>query len=303
MTEKSGDKDELVKALYFSSVVHFMYGNLSKAEELIVRSENTAFDLYRIPWAARSRFFRGRLRFEMGRYRDALELFDSLKGIIPPGPGKDTLAAWIFRTNVYLALSPVGESRKTIKAPDFTNALSGQNNAWHTDAGLILVETAFLLGKFDDAVKLCENYLPDPGIEEDNFFFTEQPDWKSGFSQCEAIFIPARTYRNRMISIYQMLAQCHLSPADKLSIKAENLIREYQLSEWDTNNIFYLYALHLIQMEAGASRSGISTLNMAYRRLRTRAECIESRSAREDYVSLNFWNNALYLAARENKLV
>jgi hypothetical protein len=81
------------------------------------------------------------------------------------------------------------------------------------------------------------------------------------------------------------------------------MIREYLLSDWDTNSVFYLYALYLIQKDAGSSRSSISTLNMAYRRFRSRANCIESKKLREDYISLNYWNNALYLAAREHKLI
>jgi tetratricopeptide (TPR) repeat protein len=301
MAQKSGEKDELIKASYFGAVAHFLYGNLYGAEELIVKAENAALDLCWLPWAAHSRFFRGRLRFESGHYRDALELFESLRGIIPSVAGKETLAAWIYRANVYLSATTPGKFKKSVVPPDFSNAK-------YSDAGLFRIEAAFLLGNFDEAVELCGNYLCAPDDEEEKFTFTEQPDWTSGFSQCEGIFVLASAFRNRLISVYQALAQSRLSPsresADKLGINAENMIRGYLLSEWDTNSIFYLFALHLIQKEVDIPGKGsTSTLSMAFNRLRTRATCIDSKALREDYTSLNYWNNALYLAARENKLI
>jgi tetratricopeptide (TPR) repeat protein len=305
LAQKSGEKDELIKASYFGAVTHFLYGNLSKAEELITKAENIALELCRIHWAARSLFFRGRLRFESGHYREALELFESLKEIVPAESGKETLAAWIFRAKFYLALSSSGASGKGSMPHDYL--IASHNDASNQDSLLFRIEAAFLLGNFEEVIKLCKTDLSGPDNEEESFFFTEQPDWTSGFSQCEAIFAPARTFRNRLISVYQILAQSRISlreHADEFCTKAENMIRGLLLSEWDINDIFYLYALYLIQEEADLPGKGsTSALSMAFNRLRTRAARIDSKKLREEYISLNYWNKTLYIAAREHKLV
>jgi tetratricopeptide (TPR) repeat protein len=308
--QKSGEKDELIKASYFGAVTNFLHGNLSKAELLIISAENNALELCRIHWAARSRFFRGRLRFELGHYRESLELFESLKEIVPPESGRETLAAWIFRAKFYLALSSSGASGKGSMSHDFLNMshhdVLNQDLSNH-DSLLFRIDAAFLLGNAEEAIKLCESDISGSDNAEDSFFFTEQPDWTSGFSQCEAIFVPVRTFRNRLISVYQALAQSRLPSrerADEFCKKAENMIRNYLLSEWDINDIFYLYALYLIQEEADIpGKGGASALSMAFNRLRTRASRIDSKNMREEYISLNYWNKTLYLAAHEHKLV
>jgi tetratricopeptide (TPR) repeat protein len=315
LAQKSEEKDELIKASYFGAITNFLYGNLSKAELLIINAENNALELCRIHWAARSRFFRGRLRFELGHYRDALELFESLREIVPPEAGKETLDAWIFKAKFYLALSSPVAASKSSMLHDFFNAGhndisnhdSSHRDASNHDSLLFRIDAAFLMGNFEEVVKLCEIDLSGTENTEDSFFFTEQPDWTSGFSQCEAIFVSARSFRNRLISVYQVLAQSHLSSrqrADEFCKKAENMIRGYMLSEWDINDIFYLYALYLIQEEVDmAGKGSTSALSMAFNRLRTRASRIDSKSMREEYISLNYWNKTLYLAAREHKLV
>ncbi|MDR0313820.1 MAG: hypothetical protein LBI14_09505 [Treponema sp.] len=306
LAQKSGEKDELIKASYFGAVTNFLYGNLSKAELLIINAENTALELCRIHWAARSRFFLGRLRFELGHYREAVELFESLKEIVPQEAGKDTLAAWIFRARFYLALSSSTAFSKSSMLHDFSNV--GHSDMSNHDSLSFRIEAAFLMGNFEEVVKLCEANLSDSDIKDNSFFFTEQPDWASGFSQCEAIIVPVKSLQNRLISVYQTLAQSRLSlsqeRADEFCKKAENMIRNFLLSEWDINDIFYLHALYLIQEEVDIPGKGsTSALSMAFNRLRTRAGRIDSKSMREDYISLNYWNKTLYLAAREHKLI
>ncbi|MDR2049834.1 MAG: hypothetical protein LBP69_10305, partial [Treponema sp.] len=103
--EKTGNTAELVLISYYSAVAHFIFGNISKSERLARQAERTALAALRPDWADRCWFLRGRLHFEAGRYGEALDIFKSLEtdhyGSAPEGFAQ-TVAAWIYRSNVYL---------------------------------------------------------------------------------------------------------------------------------------------------------------------------------------------------------
>jgi len=113
LAEKSGNKEELVKSLYFASSADFLYGNISGACRLIMKAEKFAADLGWLEWAFRSRFFLGRCFFECGRYQEALDVFSSLEKKVPPVAEK-TLADWIFRTKIYHSVSSYKKPKKFI---------------------------------------------------------------------------------------------------------------------------------------------------------------------------------------------
>ena len=302
LAEKSG-REELVKASFFAASAHLLYGNLSGAQRFILKAEKTALDMGWPEWILRSRFFLGRLHFENGHYQDALDIFMSLKTEVPES-AKKTLAAWIYRTRVYLFVTT---DRNRGKTPSLSElAPDGANS----DEKLFCPEAAFLLGNYEEAAGLAENLLAAP-LEDDNnddFFFTEQPDWRSGFSQCEYMLIPHRAFRKRLLTVIHILAQSSLplSPEKREAVREriQRLVREEVLPEGDACDVFCLYAWYLIMKRTGAPHGDASTaLSIAYRRLQRRAGRNDSMECRQDYLSLNYWNNALCLAAKENMLV
>ena len=306
LAEKTG-RDELVKASYFASSSQFIYGNLAAAERLILKAEKTALNLGWLHWALRSRFFLGRIRFENGHYKEALDLFTSLEGKVPLNAEK-TLAAWIYRSSVYLDLAPGKGRTKNIMEPDLS--ISGSMD----DYKVFILEAAYLKENFEEAVNIGNEYLKAVNQQaesldhEPDFFYTEQPDWRSGFSQCEYMLMPPKTLLNRLASVYHILAQSRLpmSPemCDTLRNRIQNLVREELLQEWDTNDVFYFYAWYEILKNVEASQGDASrAVSMAYKRLQRRSSRIDTTESRHNYLTLNYWNNALGIAARENKLI
>ena len=315
LAEKTGP-EELVKALYFSASLNFIYGNYSAAERFILKTEKTALDFGWPEWAFRSRFFLGRIFFECGHYQKALDTFMYLENVIPEY-AREVLAAWIYRSRVYLFLVTPSEdevhddNEAPRPKPEFS--FTGKRKAdpgsqGHQDAALFRAEAAFLLGDYEEALELCNDYLSLHKSLEDDFFFTEQPDWSSGFSQCEQIIIPQKIVHKRFFLIYQALAESCLSLTPKKSELLQNrfkaLVQEELLSDGDINEVLYLFVWYRILRKTGASSGDAGTaLSMAYKRLQRRSGRIDSIECRRDYFSLNYWIKALNLAAKENKLI
>ena len=313
LAEKTGP-EELVKALYFSSSVNFLYGNYSAAEKIIQKAEKTAFDSGWPEWAFRSRFFLGRIFFECGHYQKALDVFKSLEGVVPIN-ADIVIAAWIYRARVYLFLVSPDDVENIRPKPVFHYPDSAHFDAGlyfdagrHYDAALFMAEAAFLLGDYEEALELCDKYLLSHNSMPDDFFYTEQPDWTSGFSQCEQILLPQKILHKRLVLMYQVLAESSLplthEKSELLQSRIKHLIQEELLSDGDINDVFYLFVWYRILRKTGASSGDAGTaLSMAYKRLQRRAGRIDSIECRRDYFSLNYWINALNLAAKENKLI
>ena len=192
--EKMEQNEELVLACYFASSVNFLHGNLSKAERLAARAEEAALALGQSGWAARAKFFRGRLRFETGRYVDALGIFESLHHNIGETGANtvriNTVRDWIYRTNVFLGRFP---------QPENSSGLDGK---------IFEIEAAYFATDYERARDLAEEYLSTAGEGvKNNFLFTEQPDWRSGFAQCEYMLFAGKNAETRMAWIYRAMAQ------------------------------------------------------------------------------------------------
>jgi tetratricopeptide (TPR) repeat protein len=316
--ERGGDYQELGIAAYYAAAAQFLYGNLSRARRFALQAETQA-SLSGCPeWADKSRFLRGKLAFEIGHYREALEIFEALREspFSPPSPEKERLlGAWIYRARVYAGGAPA------VKPED-----------GGIDADLFEVEAAWLSGRYDATLELSAALFRD--LPRDTFLFTEQPDWRSGFAQCELLLLPRTQLWNRMITVYHSLALCRLAadihtpsagihtsaagihtssaapsagtPAggDEAIRSMQHIIRDERLADVDPCNVFYFYAWYRVLQETGAAQVDLNTaVSMAFKRLQRRASRIDDIETRRDFLTLPRWNAALSLAAKEYKLI
>jgi hypothetical protein len=288
--EKTSGSGELALASYYAAVVQTLYGNLSRAERLSASAEEQALAAGRVEWADRARFFRGKLAFELGRYQDALLIF---RGIVEDPLGNPTaeklslLEAWAYRARIY--------------SQDF---LLARPPGGGPDADLFEIEGACLAGDYGRAVDLSAALAE--SLPGDAFIHTEQPDWRSGFAQCELLLLPGRVFWDRMVLVYRALALCRLSAAggaEALRIM-QRVLRDERLSEMDPCDAFYFYAWYQVLQESGAPQVDMNTaVSMAFKRLQRRATRIDDASVRRAYLTQPHWNSALSLAAREHKLI
>jgi tetratricopeptide (TPR) repeat protein len=291
-SEKAEEFEELVKAAYYAAGIQFLYGNLSKAERLALKAENTAQAAGRLEWSDRARFLRGRFRFEAGAYGEALEIFGALAENAA-GTKEEIAAAWAYRAGVYL------------KASGYAGSVPKPGRSG-SDALLFAAEAAFLAGDYREAVSLAEALLEIPETAGD-FLFTEFPNWQSGFAQCENILVPPRIFRSRLALVYLALARSRLPYGDAgngLLDPMWRLTREELLNDGDPYDAFCYYGYYCLLQGAGAAQVDMGTaVSMAFKRLQRRASRIDDPGTRQDYVSLNRWNSALSLVAKEYKLI
>ncbi|GHV53094.1 hypothetical protein AGMMS49579_11300 [Spirochaetia bacterium] len=288
--EKSGNVDELGVSSYYAASAQFLSGNLSKAERLAVQAETQSAAAGRPDWADRARFLRGKLAFELGRYQDACSIFEDIQknpmGLNTPAK-EGLLAAWVYRSQVYTR-----------------NLLIPKPEGGGPDADLFEIEAAYLAGNFGRTVELADRLAA--MIPQDYFLYTEQPDWRSGFAQCELLLLPQKEFWDRMISAYHSLALCRISTAggEAAMQNMQRILRDERLSGMDPNDSFYFYAWYRVLEESRAPQVDMNTaVSMAFKRLQRRASQIDDVDIRRDYLSEPRWNNALSLAAKEYKLI
>ncbi|MCL2276693.1 MAG: hypothetical protein FWC21_02220 [Treponema sp.] len=295
--EKAGNYYEYSICAYYAAVTHFLYGDIFKAVKFTRKSIEQALLAGSPEWADRSRFFLGRVEFELGRYNEALEIFEKL-GKEPHGrraPDKlNLLVAWIYRCKIYTQ-SPY------IPRPDIVIH----------DADIFEIEASYLSGNYQKAVELCASYV-NP-FSNESFLYIERPDWRSGFAQCEHLYFYHGEIQNRMISLFNALSLSALSKtafsksnefAGRALEEIQNILRDDRLCEMDPWAAFYYYAKYRILEQTGANQVDMSTsVSMAFKRLQRRATRIEDSETRGQYLTGPRWNRELNQAAKEFKLI
>jgi hypothetical protein len=294
--EHAGYFDELAITAYYAAGIHLLFGNLSKAERLAHQADEAASMTGRIEWADRSRFLLGRLRFEAGRYKEARDIFTGLLEQDIPGVSEkreQVLRAWIYRSRVFLR-QPSGSLADTAGS----------------DARLFEIEAACLAGEYERTVKLADNFSTT--LPNARFIFIEQPDWWSGFAQCELLLFSPKDFFNRLLSTYRALALSKLGKssagndtAGEMALEGmRRIIREEGFPQTDPNDAFYYYSHYCVLRETGAVEVDMDTaVSIAFKRLQSRASHIDNIETKRDYLSLNYWNNALGQAARVHRLI
>jgi tetratricopeptide (TPR) repeat protein len=284
---------ELALSSYYAANCHFIHGNMSKAQRLIKQAEHTANISGMEEWTMRSRFVSGRFYFETGDYGNALEVFNSLHEYYAGGlfsNQSQTICAWIFRTELYLY-------GKTMEHPEF---ISG-------DGQLFEAEAAYLSGDYEKTLEISERLLSSP--PDEGFLFLEQPDWSSGFAQCELLQTSKKDLWTRITTAWRALALSMLGA--KNSEEASHIIQKIIRDKYsvggggeDPNAPFYFFVNYKILCQMNAAEVDRNTaISIAFKRLQRRSSRIDDIDIRRGFLSNQYWNKLLYSTAKEHKLI
>ena len=288
--DKTNNIHEMGISAYYAATAHFLFGDIFKAVDLASKAVEKSLSAARPGWADRSRFLEGRLKFELGNYKDAKNIFEAV--LNDPhdkmsDKKSDMLSAWVYRSKVYLNYP----------------SLSKPQSRCH-DADLFEIEAAYLAGDFKKAAGLSASLSN--VVAKDNFLYTEQPDWQSGFAQCEHLFFSQGEVQQRMIKVFHSLAASRL-PSENKEESLQNMqiiLRDDRLSDMDPWDAFYFYAWYRILEQTGASSSDMSTaVSIAFKRLQRRAGRIRDVETRRQYLNVPRWNQELSAAAKEFRLI
>jgi len=288
---KSGSLQDIGMSAYYAASVQLLHGNLSRSKILAEKAQRHFLKAGNPEWADRSRFLLGRLAFEIGSYQQAIDIFEDIRQN-PEGvrfPEKNTLLeVWACRAKAYCRPSQ-----------------SYRLQSGGLDAQLFEIEDMCIVGDYAGAVELSAS-PSHPLSPEDNFLYIEQPDWRSGFAQCELLHFSWDDLRNRMLSTYHSLAQSCLSPAqaEEAMNTMQGILRSGQFLEIDPYDVFCHYAWYRVLKQSGSSPVNISTaVSVAFKRLQSRAGRIDDMETRRQYLTQPRWNKALDQAARDFKLI
>jgi tetratricopeptide (TPR) repeat protein len=288
---------ELALISYYSASAHFIFGNISKAERLSRKAEEAALAAGWPDWADRCWFLRGRLHFEVGRYQEALDIFKSLEtghyGSAPEGFAQ-TVAAWLYRSSVYLHNTAYRSGGK----------ISESGECY--DGRLFRLEDAYLSGDYQKTLELALGR--NDTLTGDRFLYIEQPDWRSGFAQCELLLFPLKDIWDRMFLTYRALALCHLAGGEhgekEEAIREMRRVMRDELPDTDPNDAFYFYSYYRVLKRSGAPEVDMNTaISLAFKRLQRRASRIDDNQTKRSFLSFHYWNGALEVAAKEHKLI
>jgi len=288
--EKTDNYNELAISAYYAAATQFLYGDIFTSKKLTRKSVEQSLGAGRAEWADRSRFLEGRIEFELGNLKEALEIFQSLRNN-PYGSKTDEkdsfFAAWIYRCKVYL-ISPVTPK------PQPANH----------DADIFEMEAAFMAGQYQKAFELSNAFInPFP---EENFLYTEQVDWRSGFAQCEHLYFTHGEIHDRMKGLFLSLSLSRLpgNRQDEALHQIQQILRDEKLCEMDPHDAFYFYAKYLILERTDTSLVDKSTaVSIAFKRLQRRAGRIDDVETCRQYLNIPRWNHELCLVAKEYKLI
>lgn len=293
LAERNQNLAELGLTAFYGAAIHYLSGNLSRAEKLILQAVEAALSAGRIEWAERARFFLGRFRFEMGRYEDALKIFESLQHNLSgykKAEADQSLSAWIKRVHFFLQ-SPF---RKT---DEFLTR----------EALLFEIEASFLSGDYGRVIRYSDQILK--SLQEKDFLFIEQPDWRCAYAQCEFLVIPQGHFFFRLVSVFRALALSRLPPdqggngTEALRI-IQDILRNDPFAELDPHNAFYSYAHYLILKDLNSEKVDMNTaISIAFKRLQRRAVRIDDVEVRRSFLFKNYWNGALSQVAKTYNLI
>ncbi|MDR2659081.1 MAG: hypothetical protein LBC27_03715 [Spirochaetaceae bacterium] len=289
-SKRSGNYSELALVSYYAAGCHFIFGNISEAMRLIKQSAHNANISGMEEWAMRADFFLGRLCFETGYYKEALDIFNRLCSYYRGDSYSSqfqTVSAWAFRSELYLYGKPA-EKR------DFTFG----------DGLLFELEAAYFAGAYREALEMSDKLLS--SLKNEDFLFLEQPDWSSGFAQCELLQISKKDFCARMITVWRAMSLSMLGPKyyeEALGLM-QNVIRDKQLGETDPNAPFYAFVNYKILREADSSEVDRNTaISIAFKRLQRRSSRIDDIEIRRNFFSKQYWNKVLFSTAKEYKLI
>jgi tetratricopeptide (TPR) repeat protein len=302
--EKNEQGEELFLACYYAASVNFLYGNLSKAERLALRAEEAAAAFGHAEWGMRARFFRGRICFDTGRYKEALDVFESIMAV---SSGRaflrlpamiQTVSAWIYRTKNFL---------NNFSSVTYEGLSS-------LDGKIFEAEAAYFSRDYTRTEALAGGFLSSPEASGKLFLFTEAPDWRSGFSQCEYLLLNDKPPGANLAWVYRAMAQCALSAARETKTEVlgsmQRFMRDELLPDMDPFVSFYFYAWYSMLRnfrnpgDTGTAQTDIHTVvSMALKRILRRADRIDDRETKQVFLSQSRWTSTLYLAAREHKLI
>lgn len=282
--------EELVRSLCLAAMGQYLWGNLAEAEQLLIRAQTCAEKSWLYDWVDWTSFFVGRVMFETGRYRRALDYFEELVGKSEKSGHIDRAKLsniWRLRTLAHMGVS------KSKYAQLFE--LDG-------DARLFAVEAAFMEKNYHRALELAA--IAHEHEINANYVIFDKPVWDSGFDWIENRFLAFGGARKFLLTVFESFALAKIGDSKNSLEKIRKLVKEEHLSELNVYDGFatWVYSQCLFLSGAGSLDYG-TALSLAFNRFQRRSSRIDNIDVKRSFMNQGRWNAVLMQYAREANLV
>lgn len=295
--ERIHDATFILNTRFEIAILHFANGDLSTAKSALARLERMIAANLAKETELASVFMNGRISFELGDYAGASALFQRAGTFA----GSNGFPEAISLCKVWYARSVVHQHRYLQGMEMLSSCVDNVPEAW-----AFLIEASMLAGKplpgkeFPESIS--SRYSPAKR--------TGPFDWSSGFSFAEDNLrpntqrgtTPSRMF-DAMLKYYRAVFGEASAFSDDMSGIAEIARRASESDDPSAQVYFYLCFLLGSAKNDAARPETLSFLSRAFKYLQLRAAAISDVSQREQYLQNPSWNNRLYRAARENKLI
>ncbi len=286
------------RALILEAEAEFFMGGLDTALKLLDEAAGILSDAGFRNLELFARFFQGRIFFRLGMYRKAAELFcRGLSHIDLYGihEARKTVYAWLARSEIFLL--------NTARAIKTLNALDRDY-----ETGLFFAEACYMDNRPEEGVRVLEECIKVPAVED----FCPAPGevirWKNGFSNLEdrVLSSPARgSVLSHLVRGFNSYLLGRTGGRAEAYIELMQLTRRDKLGELDPNNmLYYFFAADLLTSdEEDEEINRLTLLSKALKYLQGTASRIGDPKLKQAYMWQNYWNAKLMEEGREHKLV
>lgn len=297
--------EELIRALSLAAVGEFLWGNLARAERLIRRALSLSRSLWYDEWEDWTRFFLGRILFETGRYRDAIDTYDEViadiardehkdPNALPASPGaaqvlqrSNLCRVWRYRALVH--------SGSLSEAPPAGIPVAG-------DLGLFVVEALCLRRDYRAALERAQELIDSEGPVHVALY--DRPSWNSGFDWIDNRYLVTGGIRLELLKVFSNLARANSGESEQAVENMRKMIKEDRLSELDSSDAFsYWVYSHCLYLFGAESVDYGTVLSLAFKRFQRRSSRIDDLDTKRAFMGLHRWNAMLVQDAKKANLL
>lgn len=295
--ERLHDSAFILSTRFDIAMLYFVNGDLSTARTILSALDKLIAANLAREMELLSVFMSGRISFELGEYAEAAAFFQKAAS----AAGTDGLSDAIALCKVWYARAIAHQHR-------YLQAIEMLSSCTETvvDAWPFLLEAAILAGKPVSGKNLPESI--------DSLFSADRTGsfsvWRSGFTLAEDRLGGARLYERtpgRMFNVFSRYYRSGIERNGSNDAGASGLVdlaREAGEKGDPSTGVYYFlcYLLGTGEKEREGTER-LSWLSRGFKFLQLRSGAIGSAALRETFLQNPTWNNRLYRAARENKLI
>ena len=291
------DNYSLITAHTFGALTAYLFGNMSKAEDIIAQTLELAGQN-----GSRRRFFfltflSGRIQFEYGHYREGAELFEECYHLgkqIGMDEGARTAARWVGRCLIY-----------DDKRRDAFRWLDSEDK---TREGLFfLAEADFMVSLYEAALRKLESAGALPA--ETSFGYSEKDVWYDGYMSIEGRLSSSEVTEDVLTGQIDALHGHVLALAGRQDEAKQLFSRKGAQDDYPFKPYSYKYSyIHFSILNVGdVSLTGddkrLAALSRAIERLQSRAGRFDNQRKKLDFLNKNWWNKKIIEEAHRKKFL